>query len=600
MRKLYLSAVLVLIAAPIVFTQIAGPQSPVCNAKFAELLVEQQVMESKSVVEPVKRIKILIRSADFLWKLDQPTARLFFTEAYKMADDRFKETGFETKEPDKKASGMITMLPDQRMEVIRAIAKRDSAWAKKLSDQMLADFDKVKNDRTGFDKTRELDDLLYLAQSSMKTDPELARYLLKRLMQYPLYNHWFFLFYGLAKTDQAVADAIYAEALQNYRGETPRRLLILSAYPFARERIFGIDKYQIGGDQPDNQVINPALQRQFLNAFFARIAVYAASEEDINRPAEQNYQPEPLYMVSALREMEPIVMESFPDLLQRFSTAKGQAAQLISADMQKSLAEKEKHDGSLGQSFEDRLAEVQKADDDGKLTDYMIVSLVTWGERTDEQYAKILPWLDKIGEEKPRTATIAYFWFLRTELAIKEKRFDEAEKFTARVPEIEHRALLMFDLAAEQAKSEGDVASLFETLNRLSKITHGSDNSVSKAQILLGLANMYEKVNHSVALDELGESIRVTNTLKDPDIFATSVQRQINGKGFGFYAMLGTPGYNLEKTFEELSKRDFEMSLANAKALDDKYFRTLAVIAVANNCAKNAPPAEKPKPKAKP
>ena len=120
-------------------------------------------------------------------------------------------------------------------------------------------------------------------------------------------------------------------------------------------------------------------------------------------------------------------------------------------------------------------------------------------------------------------------------------------------------------------------------------------NSVSKAQILLGLANMYERVNHSVALDELGEAIHFTNSLKDPDIFATSVQRQIAGDGFGFYASFHTPGYNLETAFEELSKKDFEMSLANAKALDDKYFRTLAVIAVANSCAKNSKPAAKPK-----
>ncbi len=74
---------------------------------------------------------------------------------------------------------------------------------------------------------------------------------------------------------------------------------------------------------------------------------------------------------------------------------------------------------------------------------------------------------------------------------------------------------------------------------------------------------------------------------------ATSVQRQISGKGFGFYAIFNTPGYNLEKTFEELSKKDFELSLTNAKSLDDKYFRTLAVIAVAGNCAKNAKPATK-------
>ena len=48
-----------------------------------------------------------------------------------------------------------------------------------------------------------------------------------------------------------------------------------------------------------------------------------------------------------------------------------------------------------------------------------------------------------------------------------------------------------------------------------------------------------------------------------------------------------TPGYNLETTFSNIGKKDFELSLANAKALDDKYLRTLAVIAVSKNCIKN-------------
>ncbi len=597
MQRRYLLAVVLL---PFAFVatrgQIAGVESPVCNAQFAQLLVQQQVMESKPVAEPVKRIKILLRSADFLWKLDQPTARSYFSEAWKMADDRFKETGFEKKEPGEKNKGFVTVLPDQRMEVIRAIAKRDSVWAKKLSEQMLFDYEKTKDGRDSFDETREIDGLLFLAQQSVKTDPELTRSLVRRLMRYPLYNNWFFLFYGIAKENPSLADALYTEALQNYRNETPRRLLFLSAYPFANERVFGIDKYQIGTSLPTNPIANQALQRQFLTVFFNRIAVFSTSEADINRPPDQYYQPEPLYMVSALREIEPIILERFPDLLQRFSTAKGQAASLMSAEMQKSLAEKDKQSGPLGQRFEDRLAAIEKADEEGKLTDSMIVNLLTWGQPTEEQFIQILPWLDKITEENPRRETIAYFWFLRAKLAIKEQRYDDAEKYTAKVPEPEHRAILMFDVAAIQAKSESDMPNLFETLNRLSKITRSSDNSVSKAQILLGLANMYERVNHSVALDELGESIRVTNSLKNPDIFTTTIRRQIIGKGYGFYAVINTPGYDLEKTFEELSKKDFEMSLANAKALDDRYFRTLAVIAVAGNCAKNAKPMPKPKP----
>ncbi|MEO7659929.1 MAG: hypothetical protein ABIV48_09975 [Pyrinomonadaceae bacterium] len=576
------------------YAQIAGAESAACNAQFAQLLVEQQVMESKSVVEPVKRIKILLRSADFLWKFDQPTARAYLAEAWKMAEDRFKETGFEKKVPAERGQGMVTILPDQRMEVVRAIAKLDAEWAKKLIEQMLADYDKSRDNRKDFDKTREVDDLLYLAQQNVKSNPELSRYLYRRLMKYPLVSNWYFTFFALYESDTKFADTLYSDALSNYRNETPRRLLFLSAYPFAMERMFGVDKFQIGTKFPPNLVPNPSLQRQFLDVFFTRIANYASSEQDMNSVKESFYLSEPAYMVSALREIEPFIIERFPDLLQRLSIAKSQAASLLSEEMRKDLESKEKNTADLRGSFEERLAAIEKADGEGKLTDYMIVQLVTWRDKNDEQFELVIPWLGKIKDENVRKETINYFWFLRSKLAIKEKRLDDAEKYALKVPEIEHRAILMFDIAGVQSKNAVDVASFFDTLNRLSKLVRSNDNSVSKAQILLGLTNMYEKVNHSVALEELGEAIRVTNNLKDADIFTTTVQRQIFGTGFGFYATFNTPGYNLEETFVELSKKDFEMSLANSKALDDKYYRTLAVIAVAGNCAKNSKPTAKP------
>ena len=102
---------------------------------------------------------------------------------------------------------------------------------------------------------------------------------------------------------------------------------------------------------------------------------------------------------------------------------------------------------------------------------------------------------------------------------------------------------------------------------------------------------------HSVAIDELSEAIRVTNNLKDPDIFSTMVRREITGKDFSFFASFGTPGYDLEKTFVDLSKKDFEMSLTSSRTLEDRYLRTLAVIAVASTCAKNTKPGPKAGPK---
>src|SRR5207247_9495548 len=137
-------------------------------------------------------------------------------------EDIIKETGFETNKVDDKGSTAFTNLPDQRMEVVRAIAKKDSAWAKRLSEQMLTDYDKTAADRTGFDKTRELGDLLFLARESVKTNPELSRYLFRRIMQYPLFNHWFFVFYDIAKDNTPFADSLYQETINNYRNESPR------------------------------------------------------------------------------------------------------------------------------------------------------------------------------------------------------------------------------------------------------------------------------------------------------------------------------------------------------------------------------------------
>ena len=585
-----------ILASGISFGQIANTESPVCNAKFAQLLVEQQVGESKSVVEAPKRLKILLRSADFLWNLDQPTARSYFTEAFKTATDNFVEKGFEIKRINEKDASFFSILPDLRMDVVKAISKRDPQWAKRLTEQILAEYDKAAADRDFNNKTREPGDLLSLADANVRSNPEFARYIYRRVMRYPLFTDWFFSFYSAAGKDQGFAESIYSEALQNFRQETPRKLLFLSAFPFGNERIFGADKFTLGTTLPAHLASNAALQRQFLDVFFRRIAVFAASTDDINRVTEKNYQPEPVYMVSALNDIEPIVIERFPDLLQRFSVAKAQANSLLTDESRAYLADRDKWNTGLSLSFEDRIKMLEKADGEGKLKDYEIIRLIIGDERTEDQFVQIEPWLEKIKDESVKRETINYFWFLRSKLAIKEKRLDDANKYAAKVPEIEHRAILKFDIASEQLKNDNDAANVFETLNEVSKFARRADNSVAKAQILLALANLYERVNHSVALDELGEAVRVINQLDNPDIFGTSVLRQINGKGFSFFAVLDTPGYNLETTFSGISKKDFELSLANAKALDDKYFRTLAMIAVANNCVTNSKPAPKPKP----
>lgn len=563
------------------------PEVQGCNTEFAKFLVDQQVAESKAVTETDKRVRIVTRAADFVWKVNEPAAREYFFEALKVANERFNERGFE-KRTDK---GLIISSPDYRFEVIRAIAKKDGVWARRLIEQLLKEYEKSAAERKELDRNREIDATLSVAQESVKTNPELSWYLFRRIMRQPLDFYWYWVPYSVANKDQQFADALYRELLANYANETPRRLLFLSGYPFGHERPLGLDKYQFGASIPATFVQDLALQRQFIDVFLRRISTYTNDPANLNRPPDAYHHPEPLYMITTLQEIEPIVIQRFPDMIQRLSAARAQATALLNDESRKELSEKEKRNDLLGRNFEDRLKEVEKADEEGKLKDSMIMSLVTWGNKIEEQFKQIEPWLDKIKDEIVRKETTNYFWFLRSELAIEEKRLDDAQKFAAKVPEVEHRAILLFEVVELKLKDLNDAASVYQMLSEMGRITRQLENSVTKARVLLGLANLYEKVNHIFALDELSEAVKVVNRLDNPDMLSTSFYRQITSKDHSFYASFSMPSYDLEGTFRNLSKNDFDMPLSNAKTLEDKYLKTLAVIAVAQNCI------DKPKPK---
>jgi hypothetical protein len=550
------------------------------------MLVEQQAADGRSVTDLRKRIQILVSAADFLYPVDPDKAKLYFIDAFSSAQRLFADKGFENTLIGKSKNTSYAH-DDMRTVVIRAVAKHDHALAKKFADQLLADYEKQAKDRTG-DRDREPQDLLLIARSIAKSDPVMARYLIERVMKYPLEEYWFFVLPGIAEADQTLGDTLYAEALRNYSNETPSRLRYLSAYPFGRLRAFG-------GRSTLNPlpafVPNVPLQRAFLQTFFDRVAKFAASSDDIARTPEQYEMSEPEAMSFALADMEPVIVESFPELLQRFSEARSQANSLVTADMRKDMEATAVLDKTRDVTFGERLQRLEDADEKGLLTDEMIVQayISLFSVRADDDFKKFEPWVAKIKDDTGRKEATSYFWYLRSELAIKDGRYDEADKMAAKVPELDHRSILLLKIAQKQLANPNEAPQAFDMLNNVSKAAHSAPDSVAKAQVLLGLATFYENVNHSIALDELGEAVKVLNRLEDPDVSQSWIYRQILVKDYSFTASISLPGVNFESTLNNMGKRDFEMTLANAKTLDDKYLRTTAVIAIAKNCVQPAP-----------
>lgn len=97
MKSIAFCSVLISLAGTLAAAQSAGVPANACDLEFARFLVTQQVSESRSVTDGSKRIRILVRAADFLWKFDEATARSNFAEAFKIAVERFRERGFEEK-----------------------------------------------------------------------------------------------------------------------------------------------------------------------------------------------------------------------------------------------------------------------------------------------------------------------------------------------------------------------------------------------------------------------------------------------------------------------------------------------------------------------
>jgi hypothetical protein len=91
---------------------------------LARQTVEQQADSAKRSEKPTS-VLMFNQIADFLWTSDEPSARGYFTEAFKVAQERFREKAMN------RCSGENDFTArDYRFEVIRAIAKFDGEWAK--------------------------------------------------------------------------------------------------------------------------------------------------------------------------------------------------------------------------------------------------------------------------------------------------------------------------------------------------------------------------------------------------------------------------------------------------------------------------------------
>jgi hypothetical protein len=576
-----------------VFAQKAPPKSSLCTRENSLDTINQQILTSRTLDDQIRRISVLIRSADLLWPYQKEKALATFIEAFDLATQNFKEHGDVVNRTSNSQFAARIPQPDQRYKVITALAKRDSAAARKLSEQATQnDLESLEQNGSQNPEVRKklAEKLLTVADALIETDPVSAANFARNSFQYTATLQLPGFLYHLAKTNRGLADALYSDALIAYGNSPMDQFLYLSSYPFGNNREAGEMPGYTFYFVPEGFVPNVALERAFTQKLLARAQVALESPEE----TVANYRWTELSQIwMALSRLEKQIGSSLPELAESAVQTKDRAFASLSVANQKRTNGVLDSENQPKKSFEEQVEAAEKLTDVGRRD--QALSFAVTGASKDTPLDRVLNVIDKISDENVRGPLTNWLYFFRSQALNRDKKFDEARTLAAKVTELDQRAYLFSQIAEALLKSEEDKTRIREMLDEIAAAASKAPNTVVTARALLALANLYTKVDTNRSIEQLGTAVRVINAIEKPDFSQQFVMIKIEGKTFGSYASFQTPGFNPETAFAEIGKFDFDGTLSQSTNFAEKSLRSLTTMAVVEPCLKVEPPSKKKK-----
>ena len=561
-------------------TKPTAPTSSLCTRDNAVETTKQQILITRTFDAAAQRVAILIRAGDLLWPYEQDKALAAFLEAFDLALQHHKQFGDGVRRTSESQFAARYTLPDQRFKVITALARRDPERARKLSEQMLQDDAKEAADKQRQPGQSNGDKMLQTAMSLVETDPATAALFARTSFRYPAGLQLTVFMYALAKTNQAIADQFYNEALTAY-GATPMdQFLYLSAYPFGNTRDAGEMTSYTSYRVPPAFAPNAALQRRFLQVLFTRIET-ALVEQAVEATPNSRY-TDHAQMWFALIRLEKQIETNHPNLLDQAVRYKDRLFAVLNAPTQKRVTGVLDRENAPKKSFDEQVEEAEKLTDVGRREQGLAFAVT--GASKDQTVERVLSVIDKISDSNVRGPLTNWFYYTRSQALMAEKNFSEARRLASKVEELDMRAYLFTRIAEESLKEGEDQTESRQMLNETSDAISKAPKTINSARALLALAYLYTKLDVNRGVEELGNAVKTINGLENPDFTLQYTMIKIEGKTFGFFTSYSTPGFNPEHAFREMGKVDFDGTLAQAAQFSDKSLRGLTTLSVIEPC----------------
>lgn len=565
--------------------------SSLCGRDNALALVRQQLDAAKAFDKAPRRVAVMLRAADLLWPYRQDEAREVFASAFDLAARDYRENGDE---PKREGLALSVNVPDQRYVVIRAVARRDAAWAKRLTEEALKADRQEAESATATSAGRGSDSrtaakLLDAASAFLPDNPEGASAFAEASLKFPAGMHLTYFMYGLAKVDQKAADQFYRKALAAYGDRPLHEFLYLTAYPFGLAETGDMPMsgpyFVPAGFRPD-----PALKRLFVQTLLRR----AAQSLQVPPDEGDNYNgfPGTGHILQALTRLEPQVRRDLPDMAGALEQARNNLLSSLPQENQDAFQRSQRAQQSppTPKSF-DELVEAAEAADP-KQRDYLLSEAIL-DAGTPESADRVAAAADKMSDAKARAQLLDWLYFGRAQTALAAGQFDESTRLASKVQEMDQRAYLYSEIAKAYLPRLETQNQARVLLDEIVATAARRPDSVVAARALLSAAYMYLKIDPNRALSVMAEAVKSVNAVEGGDFSRQDFIRMIEGKDFARYTTLRAPGFDPENAFRELAKVDFDSALSLTGTLSDKALRARTTLVLAEFCLQRA--AEKKK-----
>jgi hypothetical protein len=569
--------------------------SSLCTQKIALDNTRQQIAFTRTFDQVVPRITVLLRAGDLLWPSEPDKALAAFMEAFDLAVQNYKEQGDQVRRVSSSQFAAAIPVPDQRYKVIAALAKRDPAAARKLYDQMMKDEVQAAAGKPAVDeqaRRKTAEKIFSVATALLPTDATRAATFARESFNYPATLYLSMFLYNLAKINLVEADTLYEEALIFYADKPMDQYLYLASYPFANDREVGEMPAHTFYSIPRGFVPNQRLQRQFLLRLLTRAMDVM---EVAPGPATSTRFSDPAQIWLALTRLEPRIQANHPTLADKAAEAKDRLYAVLNPEVQTRAGNLIANENKPNRTF-DELVEAAEKQADVNVRDRDLTMAIINSSK-DETLERVISVVDKISDSGVRESLLNWFYFFRTRALVSEKKLDEAKALAVKVNELDQRAYLFSQIAAESLKQSQDQTRARELLNEIAYAAAKAPKTIVTARALLALAFLYSKIDVNRGIEELGNAVRTINALESPDFSQQFVMMKIEGKSFGSYATFSTPGFSPENAFREMGKLDFDGSLTHSTAFADKSLRSLTTLSVIEPCLKLAKPTTTKNPK---